>query len=140
MSDRSLASVLFALAGAPGWLAVSASMGGFSPPWLVGLTLAGAAASGAAGALAAPVLAGEAQHGASPWKGAVLGVFVSAFGVVLGAVAVVVVGAGLSVQMVTGFGFAFGALLLVMIPWFVFGAAAGAVFYALRRGGVGGAV
>ena len=140
MSARSFAFALFAAAGAPGWLFVSVTMGGFTLPWLIGLTVIGSIASGAAGALAAPVLAGEVQRGASPWKGAVLGVFVSALGVLFGAVAIAVLGAGFSFQVAAAIGFAFGALLFVLLPWLIFGAVAGALFYIVRRGNVRGAV
>ena len=140
MSSRSLASVFFAAAGAPGWFAVAASLGGLSPLQLLGYILAGAVASGAAGAIAAPLLASEAERGAPLRKGAVLGVFVSALGVALGSAVVAVAAAGLSFDVAGAFVAAFGSFLFALFPWLALGAGAGALFYYLRRGRVLGAV
>ena len=140
MSTRLLAAVLFAVAGAPGWVAVAASLGGLSVPYLVGYTLAGAVASGAAGALSAPVLEAEARGGAPIRKGAVLGVFVSALGVALASAVVAVAAVGPSSEVVGGVAFVFGSLMVAAFPWFGLGAAAGALFYRLRRGPAFGAV
>ena len=140
MSNRLLGAVLFAVAGAPGWFAVAASLGGLSTFYLVGYTLAGVVASGTAGALSAPVLASEAERGAPLRKGAVLGVFVSALGVALGSAVVAVAAAGLSLDVAGTFVLALGSFLLALFPWLGLGAAAGALFYHLRRGAVLGAV
>ena len=139
MSNRLLAAVLFAVAGAPGWLAVADSLGGLSVSYLVGYTLAGVIASGIAGALSAPVLASEAVRGAPLRKGAVLGVFVSVLGVALGSAVVAVAAAGLSLDLAVAFAVSLGSVLFALFPWLGLGAAAGALFYALRRSPVLGA-
>ena len=146
MSNRLLAAVLFAVAGAPGWLAVADSLGGLSVSYLVGYTLAGVIASGIAGALSAPVLASEAVRGAPLRKGAVLGVFVSVLGVfvsvlgvALGSAVVAVAAAGLSLDLAAAFAVSLGSILFALFPWLGLGAAAGALFYALRRSPVLGA-
>ena len=132
MRDRPLAAALFAGAGLPGWVAVAASVGGLSPLQAAGYALAGSVASGAAGALAGRVLAAEARAGASLWKGAALGVLVSALGVGLAAVALAL-SAGVSRAVLGAVAGVFGALLVPWLPWLVPGAVAGVAVYRLRR-------
>jgi CDP-diglyceride synthetase len=139
-SDRPLSALLFAIAGAPGWFDAAKALGGFSVLELTLATLAGAVSCGAAGALAGKALGTEARSGTSSVKGAVLGVFVTALGALIGGSVLGVAAAGLSRSLPEAVVITPVIILVSVLPWLTLGAVAGAVFYQLQRSPVRGAV
>lgn len=137
--DRIVAAALFAIAGVPSGLSIALSLGALSPSQIAVAALVGAVATGTAGAVAGRTLGTEARAGAPPSKGAVLGAFVSALGVLIGSVgwvAVMMVEEGAwRWEALEALVFVFVYVLVVALPSLAVGGLAGGVFYWLAQRG-----